>query len=231
MRAPICDPVSLPPGRAALLLIDLQEEQRSDPDYAAHEFASVLSNCRQLLDAARANQWPVAHAQYVRDFSVEPPRAFEAVSADGGATFSDARSGQIALCVEVEPKSGEPVFVKNDASAFRGTQIASWLADHRVEWLLIGGVWTEACVAATVRDAISNGFRVLLVKDACGSGSQLMHQTAMLNLANRLSGGGICDTARAVALLGGDASTVWRMVDPVPFRFTADSLSDLYDGL
>ena len=33
------------------------------------------------------------------------------------------------------------------------------------------GVWTEACVDATVKAALKLGFRVALVKDACGSGS------------------------------------------------------------
>jgi maleamate amidohydrolase len=37
-----------------------------------------------------------------------------------------------------------------------------------------------------VKEAIDLGSRVLLVKDACGSGSMAMHQTGILNLANRL---------------------------------------------
>jgi nicotinamidase-related amidase len=44
-----------------------------------------------------------------------------------------------------------------------------------VDWLIIGGGWSEACVAATVNDGVERGDRILLVKDACGSGSQAMH--------------------------------------------------------
>ena len=107
------------------------------------------------------------------------------------------------------PTADEVVFTKNDASAFLGTGLNQWLTDYNTKWLVICGVWTEACIAATVRDAIARGYRALLVKDACGSGSKAMHETAVLNLANRLYGGGICDTDRAVSMLNGRKAEVW----------------------
>lgn len=82
-----------------------------------------------------------------------------------------------------------------------------------------------------MRDAIASGYQVLFVKDACGSGSKAMHETAVLNLANRLFGGGICDTARAVAMLNGLPAQVWQMVDPVPIRLEHDTITEFYDQL
>ena len=73
--------------------------------------------------------------------------------------------------------------------------------------MVIAGVWTEACVAATVRDAIAPGIHVLLVKDACGSGTVAMHKMAILNLANRLYGGAVADTERACDLMAGEKRT------------------------
>jgi len=214
-----------------LLLVDIQEEQRTDPDYLADGFDRVLSNASKLLAAARSNEFQVAHAAYIRDFSTEPPRPFEATRPDGSPTFSDGAAGLTAICDEVAPTSDETVITKSDASAFLGTSLKQLLADGSTEWLIICGVWTEACIAATVRDAILHGFRVMLVKDACGNGSKAMHETAVLNLANRLYGGGICDTERAATLLGGDKANVWRLVDPVPLRFTQDNITQLYNEL
>ncbi len=231
MRQPLHEQMILPKNRTVLLLVDIQEEQRTDPDYHADEFDRVLSNASKLLAAARSNEFQVAYAAYIRDFSTEPPRPFEATRPDGSPTFSDAAVGLTAICGEVAPTSSEAVITKNDASAFLGTSLKKLLADERAEWLIICGVWTEACIAATVRDAILHGFRVLLVKDACGSGSRAMHETAVLNLANRLYGGGICDTERAIALLSGGNADVWRLVDPVPLRFTQDNITQLYDEL
>lgn len=231
MRPAFHEEITLPEDKTALLLVDLQEEQRSDPDYYAHDIEAVLANAARLLEAARAAGQSVAHAAYVRDFSVEPPRPFEAVRADGAPTFSDAASGLTKICAEVAAEDDEPVFAKNDASAFKGTRLHQWLGDQGAEWLVVCGVWTEACVAATVRDAIVLGYRVLLVKDACGSGGAAMHQTGILNLANRLYGGGVCDTARAVRLLDGGTAPVWRTTDPVPMRFDYDTIIEFYERL
>lgn len=231
MRAPFHDTLTLPPGRAALVMVDLQEEQKSDPDYWVHGIDAVLTKAADLLGAARANGWPVAHAKYVRDFAAVPPRPFEAVTPDGAPTFSVATSEGTRICAEVAPAGGEAVFAKNDASAFDGTALQNWLAERQIEWVLICGVWTDACVAATVRDAIALGFRALLIKDACGSGTAAMHRTAILNLANRLYGGGVCDTARGVALLSGQAANVWRTIDPVPMRYTDETAQPLYERL
>jgi nicotinamidase-related amidase len=100
-----------------------------------------------------------------------------------------------------------------------------------VEWLVIAGVWTEACVAATVRDAIAHGIRVLLVKDACGSGTRAMHQTGIINLANRLSGGAVAGTATACRLIAGEAAEVWVAERPVPLLFGYADAEKMYEAL
>jgi len=219
------------PGRAALLLVDLQEEQRHDPDFAACDIARVVDNAAMLLAAARGRAVPVFHAAYRRDYGLCPRRPFEPAGPEGQARFSDKDSPLVAICAEVAPSSGETVIFKNDASAFEGGTLAARLTDLGIEWLVIAGVWTEQCVAATVRDAMALGFRVLLVKDACASGSRAMHETAVLNLANRLYGGGVADTQRADGLLRGSNERVWRNEGPVPFRFTYETASALYGSL
>lgn len=223
--------LTLDPLKTALLIIDLQDEQRSEPLSAAADLDKVLANSARLLDAARASGVTVFHAAYVRDFEVRPPRPFEPRDADGGPAFSRSDSPLVAICHEVAPIEGEVVLHKNDASAFEEGSLQSRLEARGIEWLVVAGVWTEACVAASVRDATSGGFRVLLVKDACTSGTRAMHQVGILNLANRLYGGGVADTDRAEALLRGGTSTVWRSTGPVPFRFTLEDASALYTSL
>lgn len=223
--------LTLDPKTTALLVIDLQEEQRSEPLSVAADLDNVLANTARLLAAARSNGVAVFHAAYVRDFSIRPPRPFEPRDADGGPSFSQSDSPLVAICHEVAPVEGEVVLNKNDASAFEEGSLQSRLEKLGIEWLVICGVWTEACVAASTRDATAGGFRVLLVKDACASGTRAMHQVGILNLANRLYGGGVADTERAVTLLGGARATVWRSTLPVPFRFTLEDAPALYAGL
>jgi nicotinamidase-related amidase len=223
--------LSLDPSRIALLLIDLQEEQREDPFYAVSGFDRVLANAAKLLQAARARRQLVTHAAYRRDFGLFPPRRFEPLSEAGRPTFSDASSPLTAICREVAPLPAEPVIYKNNASAFCEGTLRPILAAGKTEWVVVAGVWTEACVAETVRDAIAAGFCVLLVKDACGSGTQAMHETAVLNIANRLYGGAVADTARALDLIAGKQSEAWVAERPVPILFDFADAAERYAAL
>jgi nicotinamidase-related amidase len=223
--------ISLDGKKVALLLVDLQEEQRRDPLYSVAGFDSVLANAAKLLKAARATARLVIHSAYRRDFRLLPPRPFEPVTADGKPTFSDAVNPLTAICPEVAPQGSEPVLCKNDASAFYEDNLRLLLTEAGIEWLVIAGVWTEACVAATVRDGTAQGFRVLLVKDACGSGTEAMHKTAVLNLANRLYGGAITDTVRAVGLLDDKTVEAWVAERPVPILFDFTDAAERYAEL
>ncbi|HWA43261.1 MAG TPA: isochorismatase family protein [Hypericibacter adhaerens] len=219
------------PTRTALLLVDLQEEQRPGQPYGVAGFETVLANARKLLAAARERSLPVFHAAYRRDFDIVPPRPFEPLSTGGRSTFSDKSDPLTAICHEVAPQPGELVIHKNDASAFADGSLTRALDEARTEWLFIAGVWTEACVAASIRDAMAQGRRVILVKDACGSGTVAMHQVATLNIANRLYGGMIAETAGALALMTGEPVETWTPERPVPIFFHLSDAADHYERL
>jgi nicotinamidase-related amidase len=153
------------------------------------------------------------------------------VTAQGKPGFSDAVNPLTAICREVAPREPEPIIHKNDASAFCEENLGPLLTQAKIEWLVISGVWTEACVAATVRDGMAQGFRVLLVKDACGSGTEAMHQTAVLNLANRLYGGAVTGTASAMDLMDGKTAEVWMAERPVPILFGFADAAERYGEL
>jgi len=221
-------PLSIDPGKAAALFVDLQEEHRKDSRYLVEGFDTIIANVRRLQRAARAAGIPVIHSAYVVDLDLQPAKPFHPVMADGTSAFSDANDPLSDICAEAGPTDGEVVLVKADASTFAQGGLSGRLSALGVEWLFIAGVWTEACIAETVKDAIDLGFRVVLVKDACGSGSAAMHQTAILNLANRLYGGAVTDTGGACRLLAGETVGAWRVQGSVPLRFTYDNAAGLY---
>lgn len=223
--------LTIDPFRMALLCIDLQEEHRLDHRYLVEGFAGLLSRVAHLQSVARSEGVPVLHARYVRDFAKRAPRPFEPVHVGGEPAFSAVHSPLTAICHEVEPFEGETVIVKEDASTFDEAEFAPLLRGLRVEWLIVCGVWTEACVAATVRDAISEGFRVLLVKDACGSGTRAMHETSIIHLANRLYGGAVVGVKGAVALLEGRETRAWRLQGSAPLRFSHETGAEVYAAL
>jgi len=223
-------PATIPASASALLCIDLQEEHRQDERLLAVEFDRVIGNVVRLQKAARENGVPVYHFAYVVDAGSATTLAHHPRLPDGRSAFSDKDDPLTAICPEVAPLEGERLTVKSEASAF-GTGLGDELKAVGTEWLYVCGVWTEACVDATVKAALKLGFRVALVKDACGSGSVAMHQTGILNLANRLYGGAVLKTEAACRLMAGQTAEGWTPETPVPIRYGYEDAGGIYDAL
>lgn len=221
--------LSVPRGKAAALFVDLQEEHRRDPRYLVEDYGAILANAAHLQAVARGLAVPVIHCAYIVDPASTRP--FHPMMPDGTSAFSDKDDPLTALCPESGPADGEDVLVKSEASAFGDGRLEALLRGRGVEWLFVSGVWTEACVDATVKDAVARGFRVALVKDACGSGTSAMHRTGILNLANRLYGGAVVETGQACRLLRGETVDAWMVEGAVPLRYRADSIDALYREL
>ena len=222
-------PLTVPRGKAAALFVDLQEEHRGAPRYLVEGYEAILAGAARLQQVGRGAAVPVLHCAYIVDLASARP--FHPLMADGTSAFSDKDDPLTALCPETGPVTGEEVLVKAEASAFGDGRLEPLLHGRGVEWLFVSGVWTEACVDATVKDAVTRGFRVALVKDACGSGTAAMHRTGILNLANRLYGGAVVDTDAACRLLRGEAADAWMVEGSVPLRYRADTIDMLYGEL
>ena len=68
---------------------------------------------------------------------------------------------------EIAPAENDILLPKRHASAFFGTAMVSYLIDLGIDTLLVTGCTTSGCVRATVADAFSYNFRVLVVEDCC----------------------------------------------------------------
>ncbi|HEX2131967.1 MAG TPA: isochorismatase family protein [Actinophytocola sp.] len=101
-----------------------------------------------------------------------------------------------------ELTSGEDEYVlrKAKASAFFGTPLLTYLNRHRVDTLVVAGTTTSGCVRATVVDAASHGYRVLVAEDACFDRSAFAHAANLFDI--ELKYGSVVDTRRATELMG-----------------------------
>lgn len=224
-------PLTIDPAQSALLCVDLQEEHRQDSRYLVDGFDCVLENVQRLQATARERGIAVHHSAYVVDAGAGTHRPFHPMMEDGRSAFSDVNDPLSAICPEVGPAGDELVLVKTDASSLAQGDVPLLFRAHGLQWIFVCGVWTEACIAATVKDAVEQGFRAILVKDACSSGSRAMHETAVLNIANRLYGGAVTDTDGACRLMAGETDSAWQVVGSVPLRFAYDDAAALYDAL
>ncbi|MFI7675969.1 isochorismatase family protein [Actinophytocola sp. NPDC049390] len=101
---------------------------------------------------------------------------------------------------ELTPRDDEYVLSKAKASAFFGTPLLTYLTRHGVDTLVVCGTTTSGCVRATVVDAASYGFRVLVAEDACFDRSPFAHAANLFDI--QLKYGSVVDTGRAIELMG-----------------------------
>ena len=141
------------PATAALMVIDVQKAI-DDPRWAVHgprNNPQAEANIAALLGAWRQSGRPVVH---VRHDSAEPDSTYRPGSA--GHAFKP----------EAQPHPGELVVGKTTNSAFIGTGLEAWLAEHGCATLVIAGVITNNSLEATARMAGNLGFDAWVVADA-----------------------------------------------------------------
>ena len=182
----------------AVLVIDLcRAYTETGGPFALPDPAPAVAATERLVGAARSAGHPVlwTAVRYTRGL------------ADGGlfvrkvpalAAFAeDAPGGWGELTLKPEP--GEPVVVKQYASAFFGTPLASTLHTAGVDTLVIAGVSTSGCVRATAMDALNCGFRPQVVRQACADRSPALHDNNLADLDAKYAD--VVDLAEALAHL------------------------------
>ena len=77
-------------------------------------------------------------------------------------------SPEVAIDERIAPMAGEQVIVKKRASAFHGTYLSGFLKANSVDTVILTGVTMAGCVRHTTEDAIAEGFRPIVVREAVG---------------------------------------------------------------
>lgn len=166
-----------------LLVVDFVQGFADPAQLGGGNIAQAIEATVPLLARARVQGWPVAHSRIVY--------------ADDGSdhnVFSEKIPGMRSLHEEVasshfvpqlQPVSGELVVRKTAPSAFFGTQLSSWLTARGVRTLLVAGCTTSGCVRASVVDAMSWGFRPLVLEDCVGDRAIGPHEANLFDMRNK----------------------------------------------
>lgn len=166
--------------KPALIIVDFVNAylDKQSPLYAGVE--KQLAVNIDLLEKARAAHIPVVFTG-VR---------YMTGGQDGGYFYKkikslscfDAGNPLGDFPVALLPRKDELVVIKQYASAFFGTSLASSLRAQEVDTCLITGLSTSGCVRATALDALQNGFIPVVIEDACGDRDQRIHNSNIFDL-------------------------------------------------
>ncbi|PPF85652.1 isochorismatase [Subtercola sp. Z020] len=171
----------LRPGRKpAVVFVDFVRAYFEPGQQLYMGLDDCLGSAGRVLAAAREAGVLIVHTKV----------SFAAGGIDGGQFFrkvgalasfvGDTPAGEIMP--QVRPDPGEPVLVKQYASAFFGTSLASTLQANGVDTLIITGVSTSGCVRATAVDALQHGFVPLVVRDAVGDRADGPHEANLYDI-------------------------------------------------
>jgi maleamate amidohydrolase len=156
----------------------------ADPDvFGGGNISAAVSNTVPLLKAARENGWPVAHSRIVFSDSGADNNIFT-LKVPSMLTLKEA-SHNSAIVPELAPREDELVVRKTVPSAFFGTSLAAWLTHRGVQTLLVAGCVTSGCVRASVVDAMSLGFRPLVVSDCVGDRAIGPHDANLFDMQQK----------------------------------------------
>jgi len=136
--------------QVGLLVVDLQIGVFESSEIPPPDNSDILlKNARALLQAARASSVPIVHVQHCG----APGEVLEE-GAPGWPIYSP-----------LSPLTGEAVVQKRTPDSFEGTDLHAVLTELGVTSLVVTGIQSEHCVAATCRRAMALGYRVLLARD------------------------------------------------------------------
>jgi nicotinamidase-related amidase len=107
--------------------------------------------------------------------------------------FSDASHGRWKSAVapdpveneivpELTPRPDEPVLRKRRASAFFGTDLLEFLIYHGIDTLIVTGMTTSGCVRATVVDAFSYNYIVVIPEECVGDRGVVSHKVNLFDM-------------------------------------------------
>ncbi len=147
-----------------------------------------------LIQAARAAGLPVVACVHGYD----SPRAAPHWKA---APVFDLLAGTPA--VELDPRIAaagpDVLLMKSAPSIFFATPAGAILTRERVDTVIVTGCITSGCVRASVIDAFSLGFRVMVPRDCVGDHDQAAHDQNLADVERRYAD--VIDSAEALAAI------------------------------
>ncbi len=171
-------------GRTVLVVIDPQNDFLHEEGWYAEQgidishMRRIVEPTKELVEQARQKGVPVVWTRhgYADAAEAGPFLELRPFLREGGL-----RRGTWGweLYGELDVRPEDPIVEKNRLSAFFNTNLDEVLHDLGAETVLIAGVLTNQCVAATSKDASFRDFKPIVVEECTGTTLPHLHEPAI----------------------------------------------------
>lgn len=124
----------------------------------------AVEHIQELLSVARSNDVPVIYTRSV------PP------------AYDDPDHPDLDIVDPIVPEEGDPVLDKSYASPFYRTDILTRLISNDIDTVITVGGSTSGCIRATVVDAQSHGFNVVVPQECVFDRIEASHLVGLLDI-------------------------------------------------
>lgn len=166
--------------KIAVLVVDMTKEFVEDeyPNGFAETGKPAARSISKLMDTARDND--------IRGFYSQSLKGDHPLK---GGRWNDTNPTKlqteemVQIADELSPTDSDVVFDKYKPSIFFGTQLESMLNHEGVDTVIVTGMTTSGCVRATVVDAFSYNYRVIVPEECVADRSQISHETTLFDIS------------------------------------------------
>lgn len=188
--------IVLDPATTALLVIDLQvcylpdaagddlsEWERWAP--FRHRLAgTVLPNTKILLERFRELGREIIFARIACITEDGRDRSLSHARPGFNNLLLPINSDESQILPQVAPLPREIVITKTTDSALTGTSLRLLLTNLGIRNVVVCGIFTDQCVASTVRSLADESFNVIVVDDACAAATDELHRAELTIINN-----------------------------------------------
>jgi nicotinamidase-related amidase len=167
--------------RPALMIIDMINGFTDSRMPLGANLDTQIAAQKPLLDVAHERGIPCFFSTVVYEEAGIKDAGIWALKQKGAQTLT-AGSNAVKVDDRLGMGPNDILLAKKYASCFFGTDLVARLNSRRIDTLILVGCTTSGCVRATAVDALQNGYRPMVVREAVGDRSVAAHDQSLFDL-------------------------------------------------
>jgi len=171
--------------RSVLLIVDMEYGflDSKSPLFVNLGF-EIVANIKKILNIYREKKLPIIFVKRKHRKSgidIDKTRV-EFFKKSKGLILENDKSSEIID--DLKPLKDEIIVIKRRWSSFFGTELDILLRRLNINNLIVTGIQTPNCIRATVYDALSLDYNVIVISDATASKSEEIQKNNLFDIEN-----------------------------------------------